>query len=165
MKYIPNFRPVKLMSDAAPAIFNGLSEIYPTMKQGKYYFHVMKNLRDRQYTDSIEKNKFLSDLRSLSKSHNQVHFDCSVHLFLKKYVDHIDNSISDTTAFFQKFWLAERNKGWHSGLVPGTVTTNNGLEVTNRVFKKNFKGMSNFHCYFLYQNCRLYFLQSTNLSF
>jgi hypothetical protein len=80
MKYIPNFRPVKLMSDAAPAIFNGLSEIYPTMKQ---------------------------------------------------------------------FWLAERNEGWHSGLVPGTVTTNNGLEVTNRVFKKNFKGMSNFHCYFL----------------
>jgi hypothetical protein len=125
----------------------------------------MKNFRNRQYTESIEKNKFLSDLRSLSKYHNQEHFDCSVHLFLKKYVDHIDKSISDTTAFFQKFWLAERNKGWDSGLVPGTVTTNNGLEVTIRVFKKNFEGMSNFHCYFLYQNCRLYFLQSTNLSF
>ena len=93
----------------------------------------MKNLRDLQYTDCIEKNKLLSDLRSLSKSHNQDHFDCSVHLFLKKYVDHINKSISDTTALFQNFWLAERNNGWHSGVVPVTVTTNNGLEVTNRV--------------------------------
>ena len=135
------------------------------MKQDNCYFHVMKNLRDLQYTDCIEKNKLLSDLRSLSKSHNQDHFDCSVHLFVKKYLHHINKSISDTTEFFQKFWLAERNKGWHSGLVPGTVTTNNGLEVTNRVFKKNFKGEPNFHSYFLYQNCRLYSLQSTNLSF
>ena len=99
------------MSDAAPAVFNGLSEIYPTMKKGKCYFHVMKNLRDRQYTDSIEKNKFLSDLRSLSKSHNQEHFDCSVHLFLKKYVDHIDKSISDTTAFKNFGWLREIKGG------------------------------------------------------
>ena len=66
MKNIPNFRPVKLMSDAAPAIFDGLSEVYPTMKKGKCYFHVMKNIRDRQYTDSIEKNNFLSDLRAYS---------------------------------------------------------------------------------------------------
>jgi hypothetical protein len=126
----------------------------------------MKILRDRQYTDSIQKNRFLSDLRSLSKSHNQDHFDCSVHLFLKKYVDHLNKSISDTTEFFQKIWLAVRNNGWHSGLVPGTVTTNNGLEVTNRVFEKNFKGVvPNFHSYFLYQNCRVDSLQQTNLSF
>jgi hypothetical protein len=130
------------------------------MKQDKCYFHVIKNLRDRQYTDSIEKNKLLSD-EIIIKIPQSGSFCCSVHLFLKKYVDHIKKSISDTTASFQKFWLAERNNGWHSGLVPGTVTTNNGLEVTNRVFKMNFKGVPNFHSYFWYQNS----LQSTNLSF
>ena len=58
----------------------------------------------------------------------------------------MNKSISDATAFLEEFWLAERNnKGWHSGLVPGTVTTNNGLEVTNRVFKENFKGIPHFH--------------------
>ena len=49
---------------------------------------------------------------------------------LKKVINH-----------FKKEWLSERNIGWHSGLVPGSVTSNNGLEVTNRIFKANLKGM------------------------
>jgi hypothetical protein len=81
------------------------------------------------------------DLTSLSKSHSQEHFDCSVPLFIKTYVEHENKSIREAATFLEKFWLAERNQGWHSGLVPGTVTSNNGLEVTNRIFKKGFKGM------------------------
>ena len=139
-KYIPNFLPLKLMSDAAPAIFNGLSVVYPNMKNGRCFFHMMKCMKDRHYTDENTKKLFLNDLRSLSKSHSQEHFDVSVNLFLVKYLDHQDEHIISARDYLVKFWLLDRNRGWHSGLVPGTVTTNNGLEVTNRVFKKNFKG-------------------------
>ena len=37
-QYIPNFKPKKLMSDAAQAIFNGFSAVYPDMVQGMRFF-------------------------------------------------------------------------------------------------------------------------------
>ena len=140
VKYIPNFLPSKLMSDAAPAIFNGLSMAYPNIINGRCYFHMMQCMKNRHYTDENSKKLFLNDLRSLSKSHCQEHFDVSVNLFLDKYRDHQDEHIKLARDYLEKFWLLDRNRGWHSGLVPGTVTSNNGLEVTNRVFKKYFKG-------------------------
>jgi transposase-like protein len=128
------------MSDAAPAIFNGFSEHYPEMKNGMCYFHVMKNLKERRYTSDKTKNEFLHDIRSLSKSHSQEHFDASVVLFLAKYESEKDVLLLSAVSHLKKVWLIESNRGWHSGVVPATVTTNNGLEVTNRIFKKNFKG-------------------------
>lgn len=141
LKYIPNFSPEKLMSDAAPAIFNGLSTIYPAMKNGRCYFHMMKCVKERSFMNFENKRQFMADLDSLSKSTSVKHFDCSVALFLGKFKTHSDKSIVANTHYLEKVWLTDRNRGWHSGLVPGTVTTNNGLEVTNRVFKKDFKGI------------------------
>ena len=104
------------------------------------YFHMMKSMKDRHYTDEKSKGIFLSDLRSLSKSYDLNHFDSSVLLFLEKYKNHVDLNINSAKLHFEKVWLTNRNRGWHSGLLPGTVTTNNGLEVTNRIFKSNLKG-------------------------
>lgn len=128
------------MSDAAPAIFNGFSKVFPEILPGKCFFHLMKNFKDRKYDDKNLRDVFLSDLRSLSKSHSQAHFDVSVNLFLRKYQDYKDDSIKSAIEHLTNFWLTKSNRGWHSGLLPGSVTTNNGLEVTNRVFKRNFKG-------------------------
>ena len=128
------------MSDAAPAIFNGLSQHYPEMKNGMCYFHVMKNMKERHYKTNEIKNELLHDINSLSKSHSQEHFDASVILFLDKYKNEKEASLLSAVSHFKKVWLSESNRGWHSGVVPGTVTTNNGLEVTNRIFKKNLKG-------------------------
>ena len=139
--YIPNFLPLKLMSDAAPAIFNGFSKVYPGILPGKCFFHMMKVFEDRKYNDPAVKSLFLGDLFSLSKSHNQTHFDASERLFLTKYENHPDDSIQRAVEHLIKIWLTSCNRGWHSGLLPGSVTSNNGLEVTNRIFKKDFKGM------------------------
>lgn len=128
------------MSDAAPAIFNGLSTIYPAMKNGRCYFHMMKCIKERSFINVENKRLFMNALDSLSKSVSVKHFDCSTLLFLKKYLNHSDQSVVAATEYLQKVWLIDRNRGWHSGLVPGTVTTNNGLEVTNRIFKSDFKG-------------------------
>ena len=139
-QFIPGFSPLKLMSDAASAIFNGLSQHYPEMKNGMCYFHVVKNMKERRYTSEKTKREFLNDIRSLSKSHSQEHFDASVVLFLTKYRSEKDVLLLSAVSHLEKVWLSDSNRGWHSGVVPGTVTTNNGLEVTNRIFKKNFKG-------------------------
>jgi hypothetical protein len=132
------------MSDAAAAIFNGLSRVFPDMLPGKCFFHMIKSMRDRPYSDETSKNVFLKDLKSLSKSHSQNHFDASLVLFLAKYRINPNVSIINALKHFEKFWLTPQNIGWHSGLLPGTVTTNNGLEVTNRIFKKDLKGIFSF---------------------
>ena len=144
------------MSDAAPAIFNGLSHHYPDMKKGMCYFHVMKNMKERHYTNDKTKKEFLNDIRSLSKSHSQEHFDASVTLFLAKYKSEKDILLLSAVSHLQKVWLVESNRGWHSGVVPGTVTTNNGLEVTNRIFKKKFEG-NFFHCFVILEQQITYY--------
>ena len=103
---------------------------------------MMKCMKERHYSDENSKKSFLNDLRSLSKSHCQEHFDVSVNLFLDKYRNNEDKYIISARDYLEKFWLLDRNRGWHSGLIPGTVTTNNGLEVTNKILQKNFKGQA-----------------------
>lgn len=139
-KFIPNFLPRKLMSDAAAAIFNGFSKVYPAILPGKCYFHMIKIFKDRHYDDKLLKMDFLNDLRSLSNSYSLLHFEISEKLFLEKYENHQNETIKDAAKHLLTVWLTEHNKGWHSGLCPGTVTTNNGLESTNCKFKRNFKG-------------------------
>ena len=128
------------MSDAAAAIFNGFSKVYPAILPGKCYFHMIKIFKDRHYDDQLLKKDFLNDLRSLSNSYSLLHFEISVKLFLEKYENHENESIKDAAKHLLNVWLTEQNKGWYSGLCPGTVTTNNGIESTNCKFKRDFKG-------------------------
>ena len=64
----------------------------------------------------------------------------SLNFIIEKYNNHDDLNINSAKLHFEKVWLTNRNRGWHSGLLPGTVTTNNGLEVTIRIFKSNLNG-------------------------
>ena len=110
-----------------------------------YFYHVMKSMKEcTTYTNRKVRDILMNDVTALSKSHSQENFDASVTLFLEKYenLEEKDPSHMKAIAHLKKVWLSKRNSGWHSGLVPGTVTTNNGLEVTNRIFKKDFKGIN-----------------------
>lgn len=136
------------MSDAAAAIHNGLSAVFKGILPGKCYFHMKQSMKLRRIDDEDLKNIFLKDLTSLSKSHSDKHFKSSLSLFISKYREHQNQSIRDATVHFEKYWLSQANIGWHSGVLPGTVTTNNGVECTNRVFKRGLQGV--FSCICIY---------------
>lgn len=141
-EFIPLFNPGKLMSDAAAAIFNGISQAYKEILPGKCHFHLKQSMRLRAYDNEILKEEFLNDITSLSKSHSNKHFNNSLSLFMGKYEGHVNETIRNATAHFKKYWLSSANIGWHSGVLPGTVTSNNGVECTNRVFKRGLQGMN-----------------------
>lgn len=128
------------MSDAASAIYNGFRLVYPGILPGKCFFHMIKNMKEQVYSSKKIKKAYINDLRSLGKSFSQCSFDAAVELFLKKYLGHENVSLANATSHLSDFWLKAVNSGWHSGLLPGTSSTNNGLEATNRVFKADFKG-------------------------
>ena len=132
------------MSDAAAAIFNGFSAVYPDILPGKCLFHFVKSMRDLKYNDNTEKETLMRDIYALSKSYSQDHFDVSLNLFRdhykKKYEEKGNEFIKAAVSHMEKVWLTPNNRGLHSGLLPGTVTTNNGQEKYNKTFKTDFKG-------------------------
>ena len=107
------------------------------------FFHVIKSMREQKYKDLYERNKFLYNLKSPSKSYSQSHFDSSLVLFLSEFKGKGNESYASAIAHLEKNWLTKNNRGWHSGLQTGSVTTNNSLEVTNRVYKTALKGTFN----------------------
>ena len=68
------------MSDAAAAIFNGLSKVFPEKS----------------------KNIFLKDFKYFSTSHSQNHLDASSALFLTKYRINQNVSIMNDLQYFEK---------------------------------------------------------------
>ena len=90
------------MSDAAAAIFNGLSKVFPDMLPGKCFIRMMKSMRERPYSDQKSKNIFLKDFKYFSKSHSQNHFDASSALFLTKYRINQNVSIMNDLQYFEK---------------------------------------------------------------
>lgn len=129
------------MCDSAAAIYNGICKVFDGIKPGKCYFHMKTSMKKRHFDNQKLKDEFLKDLSSLSKSHSINHFESSLLLFKNKYVNHSDSSVNSAMVHFEKYWLTEANVGWHSGVMLGTVTTNNGVESTNRVFKRGLNGM------------------------
>ena len=144
------------MCDAAAAIHNGISKVYEGILPGECYFHMMQSMKARKYNDDDIRKNFLRDVSSLSKSNSMKNFHVSVDLFLEKYKNHSDPSVRDATTHFEKYWLTPANIGWHSGLLAGTVTTNNGVEVTNRVFKAGLKGLHSLYNVFFYIRSMVY---------
>ena len=129
------------MRDAAAAIHNGICRVFDGIKPGKCYFHMKTCMKKRYFDNPKLKDEFLKDLSSLSKSHSINYFESSLLLFKNKYANHRDSSVNSAMVHFEKYSLTEANVGWHSGLMPGTVTTNNGVESTNRLFKRGPNGM------------------------
>ena len=88
------------------------------------------------------------DLR-LSKSHSQEHFDASVTLFLAKYKNEEDASLVSAVSHLKKFGAVKAIAAGIQGVEPGTLTTNNGLEVQTEYLKK-IKGKF-YHCLFIFE--------------
>ena len=72
---------------------------------------MLKKMKDSSYDNEDETNIFLSDISFLTKYSSQRLFDCSLALFLKKYKMHSDKSIVKNVAYFEDYWLLDRNIG------------------------------------------------------
>ena len=86
------------------------------------------NTEDMQLRNSIQE-----DIDSLHNSPTPKLFETAVQLFIDKYKNNSNPHISQYLTYFEKEWI-KSHKGWFIGYM--TVHTNNGLESTNAVIKK-----------------------------
>ncbi len=76
----------------------------------------------------------IQDIDELHNAPSERLFDSAVELFFAKWQSDTNAHMTAFLAYFRKEWIVH-HKGWFVGYVVGP-TTNNGLESTNAVIKK-----------------------------
>lgn len=133
--YSQAFEPKYLMADAAAAIANGAKAVFvqiPEITVIMCFAHVMANL-EKQKVDTMDgkiKKEMLADVSSIHRAHDLPTYKKAIQLFLKKYEAHVD-----FCDYMQKTWF---NKYWYQGIRHFTPGTNNALEGTNSVIKRDY---------------------------
>lgn len=124
-----------LVSDAAPAIKNGFSDVFPNQDLIQCYFHVSMNIKKTEKIKKVDnRTSILRDLSQLQLSPSQDMFTVGAGLFLAKW----QKKEPEFTAYFKKQWLSKKNANWFEGAKKFCPKTNNALESFNAKIKNDF---------------------------
>ncbi|XP_077289789.1 uncharacterized protein LOC143913700 [Arctopsyche grandis] len=133
--YNTECNPKILLADASSAITDGFKAVFGlSFRRLMCYFHVAKNI-DSELRGMKDKDEIRSDIECLHLCPNDETFNIVTELFLKKWNDKKDVEITTFIEYFKSVWL-ESNRYWYVGARNHFPITNNGLQSTNAVIKK-----------------------------
>ena len=97
--------------------------------------HVTSNLEKKlnSVRDKDIREEIISDIALLQLCESEQVFDAAVTLFMKKW----EKEVPEFLLYLKESWLGE-NKYWFEGSALHIPSTNNGIESTNRVIKRQF---------------------------
>ena len=90
---------------------------------------------DSKKSSNALKLQLLQDLDVLHNSPSQKLFNVASDLFLEKWRNSANKQMPSYLSYFKNEWLSDSHRGWYASYISG-VGTNNGLEATNAVIKK-----------------------------
>ena len=90
---------------------------------------------DSKKSSHALKQQLLQDLDVLHNSPSQKLFNVASDLFLEKWRNSANKQMPSYLSYFKNEWLSDSHRGWYASYISG-VGTNNGLEATNAVIKK-----------------------------
>lgn len=135
--YDVNWKPDVLLADASAAITAGFRGVFgEPEKRIMCFFHVLKNLE--KYLKPLPRNvqrDLKADIRALQLCNDETTFGKASTLFLNKWRTDTAQNVTDCIDYFHSQWLAKDN-GWYEGYAPGFPSTNNAIEATNSVIKR-----------------------------
>lgn len=133
----PEWKPVILLADGAEAITRGFEEVFgPPQVRLMCYFHVLKNVE--KYLKVIRGSTSVAlkhDITTLQACQDETSFQKAAVLFFKKWGASEDPQVADFMDYFRAQWV-DKNNAWFEGAALGQPSTNNGLEATNAVIKR-----------------------------
>lgn len=133
------WNPTILLADGSEAITNGFQAVFShPFTRLMCFFHVRKQVD--MYLRPLTKDqlgpRLKGDIYALQTCASTEHFEKASQLFLKKWrMTKTDDRIRDFIDYFEKEWFLTL-PNWYEGAAPGFPSTNNGLEATNAVIKK-----------------------------
>ena len=141
--YIPRI----LVADAAEAITIGFKTAFgdeALLKRVMCWFHMKKAYegKDAQSKSPFKelpdelKDQLNTDIYLLHMSESPEMFERAYDLFVAKWRAIANAVVDKFLDYFNQQWF-EKNSGWYEGFAPGIPSTNNALESTNGVIKKD----------------------------
>lgn len=128
------WKPTILLADASIAITNGFNKTFKGCNvRLMCYFHVIQAI-DKKLRLIKNSEELKNDISALQLCSSTVMFDRISHLFLLKWFN-TRPDIHEFLEYFQEEWL-KKNKNWYEGAALGYPSTNNGIEATNAIIKK-----------------------------
>lgn len=134
VKKIYNFdiRPKILIANASDSIRNGFQNTFGKDAVVRMCWTHMRRTVQKKLQTLTQKeniNKILTDINAIQISENEQVFLIAYKHFVKKWAHE-----SEFLKYFQEEWF-EKNQNWYEGVSPGTPSTNNALESTNRMIR------------------------------
>jgi hypothetical protein len=135
----PQPAPTVLIADAASAITCGFREAF-----GNAFIRVTcwahaKRAMDKKLEAYIKdkdvRNELQRDIDTLQLASSNEEFDLVWNLFRTKWMESAVLGVKDYVTYMRLNWI-DNNKGWFEGCAPCFPSTNNGLESTNAVIKR-----------------------------
>jgi hypothetical protein len=128
------------MADGCTAITNGFEETFgKSYVRLMCYFHMTKCVDTHIRSFAVEiRTEIKSDIATLQLAASDEEFNAAAELFLNKWKQRSISfsKMAEFLVYFEKQWL-ETQRFWYEGAYLNGPSTNNGLEATNAVIKKN----------------------------
>lgn len=131
------WKPRLLLADASESITRGFVNIFgvPSVRI-MCFFHVLQNV-EKHFKRLTKYKDLKQDIYALQTCKDESTFLKASNLFLEKWSGTDDDQVKEFIHYFNSQWL-EKNSKWYEGIAVGYPSTNNGLEATNSVIKKEY---------------------------
>ena len=136
----PEWVPTVLLADGADAITKAFTSVFgEPLTRLMCYFHVTENIE--KYLKPLCTRKcdlgkqVKEDIRILQLCQNEDMFLKATNLFLQKWKKNTDARLIDFMNYFEAQWL-KKLPNWYEGAALDLPSSNNGLEGTNGVIKR-----------------------------
>ena len=166
--------PVAVIADGAAAFTAALREIFPDTLRLMCFFHVMKNVKDKlSAVDTRIASSLTRDIRDLAAfSIDEDTNNLLLRLFKEKWTKLPDDMAAETKMKIEEFinyffatWVNDSaRRKWFQGASPCHAYTNNSLEGSNSIIKRDFTIREKLSLPQLLKELGDYLLDKTNLS-
>ena len=137
-KAVSEWKPIILLADGSDAITNGFSAVFgePEVRL-MCFFHMIKNVDKHLLIITVidVRNQIKADIYTLQSSQSQQIFRKASSLFLRKWKKNSSVQVVEFILYFEDEWSIKR-PNWYEGAAAGVPSSNNGIEATNSVIKK-----------------------------
>lgn len=136
--YDYDFEPTVLLADSAMEITNGFLSTFKRLeKRIVCWAHASRKVKDNCVgVDKKIKAKIREDFNALQITASTLNFKKGWKLLYDKWQVHENQNVKEFLDDFESFWLRDYTYGWFEGYAKGYPSTNNALEASNNVIKK-----------------------------
>lgn len=142
--------PTAVMADGSKAISSSCKEHFPQAKRLMCWYHAVKNMKDKlggvKSEDPTMAKNILSDITTLqSGAPDDESFYVIFGLLKKKwiedkiyYMESLRQRVCDFFTYMEDVWMSDDLKNWFEAVNPMMCSTNNSLEATNNILKREY---------------------------